>query len=205
MPHASSSPYARALGARKTQLDGQTQKYFSTIPEGHVGIGEGVFERVGTPRRWLWPMLRPLDRGGIVVAGWFTDIPFRIENRTVAGHAIAERTLALPGGSWAMRDAVALSPRGRLLDQLGDPAVLAASFDVDVVEGSLRLTSHAVGMRIAGLRVRIPRLVSPTIRLSEGLDTASGTQRISLTVDVPVIGRIYEYSGTFAYRIEEEQ
>lgn len=28
--------------------------------------------------------------------------------------------------------------------------------------------------------------------------------RIRLTVDAPLVGRIYEYGGTFRYRIEEE-
>lgn len=204
MRHPSTSPYARALGSRLALLDPPTQRYFEAIPEGHVGIGEGVFERVGTRRRWLRPLMRRLERRGIVLAGWYTDVPFRIENRTIAGRAIAERTLSLPEGDWVMRDAVALKPHGRLVDELGEPPLVAASFDVATDAGALRLTSRAIGMRLGRLRPRVSGRLIPRIRLREGRDAGTGRQRIELTIDAPLIGRLYEYSGTFAYRIEEE-
>ena len=204
MRHPSTSPYARALGTRLALLDPPTRSYFQAIPEGHVGIGEGVFERVGTRRRWLLPVMRRLQRRGIVVAGWYTDVPFRIENRTIAGRAIAERTLMLPEGDWVMRDAVALKPHGRLVDELGEPSLLAASFDVATDAGALRLTSRAIGMRLGRFRPRVSGRLIPRIRLREGLDAGTGRQRVELTIDAPLFGRLYEYSGTFAYRIEEE-
>jgi len=37
------------------------------------------------------------------------------------------------------------------------------------------------------------------------VDDALGVQRVALTVDAPVLGRIHEYSGTFRYRIEEDE
>lgn len=180
------------------------QEYFATIHDGRVGVGEGVFDRVGTPRRWLQPFLRPLQRRGVLVAGWHRDVPFRIENRTVAGRAIAERTLELPGGRWIMRDAVALKAHGRVVDELGEPTLLAASFDVDVREAALHMTSRAIGIRHRGLRLRVPKLLAPVIRLTEGFDEESGRQRIELTVDLPLLGRIYEYGGMFSYRVEED-
>ena len=204
MRHPSTSPYARALGARVRLLDPPTQSYFAAIPDGHVGIGEGVFDRVGTQRRWLARLLRPLQRRGILVAGWHTDVPFRIENRTVAGRAIAERTLALPQGEWVMRDAVALKPHGRLVDELGEPPLLAVSFDVDVEAGAMRLTSRAVGMRLGRLRPRLSGWLAPRVRLREGLEADSDRQCIELTIDMPLLGRVYEYGGTFTYRIEQE-
>ncbi len=42
------------------------------------------------------------------------------------------------------------------------------------------------------------------IRLRESHDESTGRQRVELTVDLPVIGRVYEYHGTFTYRIEQE-
>ncbi|WP_460797448.1 DUF4166 domain-containing protein [Microbacterium sp. GXF0217] len=204
MRHPSTSPYARALGSRLPLLDPPTQRYFAAVPEGHVGIGEGVFERVGTRHRWLLPLMRRLQRRGIVIAGWYTDVPFRIENRTIAGRAISERTFLLPEGDWVMRDAVALKPHGRLVDELGEPPLVAASFDVATDAGALRLTSRAIGMRLGRLRPRVSGRLIPRIRLREGLDADTGLQRIELTIDAPVIGRIYEYVGTFSYRIEEE-
>ncbi len=186
------------------ELHPTLQRYFSAIDEEYRGVGEGVFDRVGTPRRWLHVLLRPLERRGVLVAGWHRGVPFRIENRTVAGRAIAERELALPRGPWTMRDAVALKPHGRLVDEIGEPAAVAASFEVDVRDGELRLTSRAVGLRLGRLRVRAPRWISPVVHLAERYDDAAGRQHVALTITMPALGRIYEYSGWFDYRIEED-
>jgi len=198
------SPYARALGARIDELHPTLRRYFSTIPEGSVGVGEGVFDTVGTPRRWLHPLLRVLEARGVVWAGWARDVPFRIVNRTADGRALARRELRLPGGDWTMVDAVALAETGRVVDRLGEPPTLAAVFDVRVDDGALVLVSRSVGLRWGRLRVRLPRRVAPVVRLRESWDDAVGRQRVELTVDVPVVGRVYAYRGTFRYRIEPD-
>lgn len=199
------SPYARALGDRIEELHPRLRKYFRGVPDGHVGIGEGVFQRVGTPRRWLWPLLRTLERRGVVAARWERDVPFRVENVTVASRAIGMRRFDFPTGAWTMRDAVVLSRHGRVVDELGEPGVVVACFDVDVRDGALRLTSRAVGVRLGRLRLRAPRALSPVVRLTERFDDEIGRQRIALTVDAPFMGRVYEYRGDFDYRIEEAQ
>lgn len=196
------SPYARALGERIDDLHPRLRAYFEAIPEGAVGVGDGVFQRVGTPRRWLWPLLRLLERRGVLAARWERDVPFRVENRTIASRAIGERTFHFAGGPWVMRDAVALTRHGRVVDELGEPGLVAACFDVEVQEGALRLTSRAVGVRLGRLRLRIPRPLAPIVRLTERFDDAEERQRVALTVDAPVVGRLYEYRGDFRYRIE---
>ena len=196
------SPYARALGGRIHDLHPRLRAYFDAIPDGAVGIGEGVFQRVGTPRRWLWPALRMLQRRGVVAAGWERDVPFRVENRTVASRAIGERTFQLGRGPWVMRDAVAVTRGGRVVDELGEPGILVVCFDVEVDGGALRLTSRAVGLRIGRFRVRVPRPIAPVVRLHERFDDDLDRQRVSLTVDAPLIGRLYEYRGDFTYRIQ---
>jgi len=203
MRHIPQSPYLRALGEERTQLHPGLATYFSAVPRGSVGIGEGVFRRVGTPRRWLWPVLRMLQARGAVLSGWHEDVPFTVRNRTIAGRAIAERTFHLPTGDWVMRDAVGVRPHGALVDQLGEPSVLAAAFDARVDAGALRLRSTAIGIRLGRVRIRLPRVIAPVIRLRESIDEASGRQRVQLSVDMPLLGRIYEYDGTFTYRIHE--
>jgi hypothetical protein len=42
------------------------------------------------------------------------------------------------------------------------------------------------------------------VRLRESAEKQAGRQRVSLTVDLPVIGRLYEYEGTFGYAIHED-
>lgn len=201
MPDAR-SPYERALGERIVDLHPRLRRYFQAIPDGAVGVGEGVFDRVGTPRRWLWPLLRVLERRGVVAAGWEHDVPFRVENRTIASRAIAERTFQLPRGRWVMRDAVALTRRGRVVDELGEPGLIAACFEVETRDGALELTSRAVGVRLGRLRLRVPQALSPVVRLTERFDDVADHQLVDVTIDVPVIGRVYEYGGRFRYRIE---
>ncbi|WP_067201565.1 DUF4166 domain-containing protein [Microbacterium sp. XT11] len=198
------SPYARALGERVEQLHPGLRAYFRAVPEGSVGVGHGVFRTVGTPRRWLWPALHLLERRGVVAACWERDVPFRIENRTIASRAIAEREFRLPRGPWTMRDSVVLAGHGRIVDELGEPGVVAACFDVEVRGGALALSSRAIGLRLGRLRLRLPRIVSPRVRLTERVDDGGGRQHVSLTIDAPLIGRVYEYTGDFTYRIEKD-
>jgi len=204
MDHVPQSPYLRALGAQRTQLHPALGAYFSAIPRGHLGIGEGVFERIGTPRRWLWPLLRMLERSGVVHAGWHQDVPFTVRNRTLAGKAIGARTLHLPDGDWTMKDAVCVRPHGRVLDQIGEPVTLAVAFDVSVDGDALALRSTTVGIRLGRLRITVPKFLAPVVRLRESAEKQAGRQRVSLTVDLPILGRLYEYEGTFSYAVHQD-
>ncbi|MFD5226724.1 DUF4166 domain-containing protein [Microbacterium sp. NPDC058342] len=205
MEHVPQSPYLRALGEQRALLHPALRDYFAAVPRGRVGVGEGVFETVGTPRRWLWPVLRMLQRHGVVHAGWHHDVPFTIRNRTLAGKAIGVRTLQLPDGDWTMKDAVCARPHGLVVDQLGEPTTLAVAFHVSVDGDALALRSTRIGIRLGPLRVRIPRAIAPVIRLRESAEKQAGRQRVRLTVDMPVIGRVYEYEGTFVYGLRDDQ
>lgn len=198
------SPYAHALGATIDELHPSLQRYFATIPPGRRGVGEGVFTHAGTPRRWLWPLIRLVQGRGVVFAGDGCDVPFRIVNRTVGGTAVATRTFDLPGGPWTMADAVVTHPAGGVADRLGSPTTVAAAFDVAVDGGALTLTSRSLGVALGPWRVRVPRPLAPVVRLRESHDAASGRQRVELTVDAPLLGRVYGYDGTFDYRVEDD-
>lgn len=203
MPPDTASPYVRALGDRAAALHPELRRYFSALPEDCVGIGEGVFRVAGTRVGWLRPFLRPLERRGVLFAGWAHDVPFRITNRRVADRLLGEREFLLPDGSWTMRDSVTMNRSGRVVDVLGTPGIVAASFDVDVRDRALVLTSRVVGLRLGALRFRVPAAIAPVVRLIERFDDTAGEQHVELSIDMPVIGRIHEYSGRFRYRIEK--
>ncbi len=55
------------LGDELEALHPHLSDYFSLIPVGKIGRGRGVFATVGTPRRWLYPVLAVLGRLGVTV------------------------------------------------------------------------------------------------------------------------------------------
>ncbi|SMY01182.1 protein of unknown function (DUF4166) [Brevibacterium aurantiacum] len=187
-----------------TQLHPVLQSYFATIPAGSVGIGEGVFECFGTEHRWLRPLQTWLARRHVIVPGMHHQVPFQVENRTAAGRQTAARSLDLDSGTWTMVDAVSLSESGQVVDVLGQPALVEVSFDVAAIEGGLRLRSRAVTLRLGAVRLPVPKTIRPVIALSERFDAEAARQQVRLTADVPVLGRVYEYQGSFTYRIVEE-
>lgn len=199
-----SSPYERALGDRISELHPKTAWYFRTIPDGQVGIGTGVFTRAGSPHRWLWPVFRIAESLGVAFAGWERDVPFRIENRTIGGTAVAVRYFDLPGRTWVMPDTVALGENRVLRNEIGPHRTVVTTFDLDVHDGAVVLTIRRVGMRFGRLRIAAPRFLRPRIGLVERWDDGRQQHHVNMTIDAPLLGRVYEYTGYFDYVIESE-
>lgn len=198
------SPYERVLGDRISELHPKTAWYFRTIPDGQVGIGTGVFTRAGSPHRWLWPVFRIAESLGVAFAGWERDVPFRIENRTVGGTAVAVRYFDLPGRTWVMPDTVALGENRILRNEIGPHRTVVTTFDLDVQDGAVVLTIRRVGTRFGRVRIAAPRLLRPRIGLVERWDDGRQQHHVNMTIDAPLLGRVYEYTGYFDYVIESE-
>ncbi|WP_235833262.1 DUF4166 domain-containing protein [Orlajensenia flava] len=196
----SASPYSEAMAGRLDTLHPRLLQYFSTIPDGFVGSGRGTFDVVGTPRRWLWPVLAMLAGGGILFPVWQTDVPFEIENRQTDDGLRARRVFHLVGGDRVMVDRMR-AVAGRLVDALGTRGALRAGFDANVDDGALVLRSNAVGLRVGRAHVSLPAVIRPRVTLVERIDGSTERQHVALTIDLPVIGRIYEYSGSFDYEV----
>jgi hypothetical protein len=191
------SPWRAALGGRHGELDPALRTYFDTIPEGSVGRGRGVFTTVGTPRRWLWPLLAVLGRAGIAFPVWERDVPFEVENVPTARGLAGIRTFRFGTGTRVMVDEVRWHG-GRLLQGLGSPALLVVELTASVVDGHLELRSHRTAIRLGGRAFWLP--FAPSVRLAE--HRAGDRQHVSLVLEAPLVGRIYEYEGEFEYRIE---
>lgn len=202
------SPYQRVLGRDLAGLHPRLRAYFSAIPLGSVGRGDGIFDVVGTPRRWLWPALWLLGRAGIVFPVWQHGVPFSVTNRPVtdAGGSpavSAVRRFRFSGGHRDMTDLIA-APAGGLIDRLGSGGILEAAFEAGVAEGGLVLTSTKVAVRVGRLALVVPSRIAPVVRLSERFDDAADRQRIGVTIDAPLLGRLYEYRGSFTYSVDRE-
>ena len=188
-------PWQAALGDSFAQLHPSLRGYFATIPKGSVGRGRGVFDVVGTPRRWLWPILAILERDGVIFPRWERNVVFTVENRPVYSGLAAERRFSFATGERVMTDHVVLTRRG-LEDRLGRHGWIVARLETQVTDGMLTISS--VGIRVFG--VPIPSFLAPRVTVHEGVQEER--RQVSLTLDMPGVGRLYEYSGSFEYRIE---
>jgi hypothetical protein len=186
-------PYEAALDL--TGLHPRLRDYFSEIPAGSVGHGVGVFEVVGTPKRWLWPVLWLLGRQGVVFPAWARDVPFTISNRPSERGLHGTRTFHFVRGDRSMVDLIS-APAG-LVDELGTRGQYRAALDGSVVDGALHL--HSTGMRT---RWGLP--LPGRVDLVERWDDSSGSQHVAVVISAPFIGRVYEYSGYFNYELRVE-
>lgn len=191
------SPWELELRGRLRQLDPALADYFSTIPAGSVGRGSGTFDVVGTPRRWLWPVFAVLARAAIAFPVWEHDVPFEVVNVPGDGAVRATIAFGFRRGEAVMRHEIRMTPAG-LRDVLGTRGRLEASLVADAVEGRLELRSTGVRLRLGAARIPIP--FAPRIALVERRD--GDRQRVAFTMTAPLVGRIYEYAGSFTYRIE---
>jgi hypothetical protein len=199
------SPYEIVLGEGLASLHPRLGAYFGEIPPGSVGLGSGRFDRAGTPRRWLWPALWALGRAGIAFPAWEEHVPFSVENRPVVdacGRTAvgAVRTFHFARGDRRMVDAITADGTD-LVDHLGEGRRLTARLRASVRGGALTLDSDEVCVRIGSRHVRILRPLAPTVELVERFDDSVGRQHVSVVLRLPVVGRIYEYSGHFDYAI----
>lgn len=193
---SASSPWEQALGPTIERLHPRLRDYFGTIPSGSIGYGRGVFARVGSPRRWLRPLLALLAAEGILYPAWAAGVPFRIRNEPGPSHVEARRRFEFASGPWTMRDVVSVE-RGTLIDRLGRHGILSVTLHADVDDGALVLRS--TGVRVFG--VALPRSIAPVLVLTEAWDERIAAQRVTFRLDSPRWGRLYEYEGTFRYRV----
>lgn len=195
------SPWERALGTRFGELDPRLHRYFAAIPQGSVGRGHGTFHTLGTPRRWLWPVLAILAMDGVLFPVWERSVRFTVENRATShGTVMARRTFHLDSGDRVMFDEIGLTRHG-LVDRLGRHGTVSARLDPSIVDGRLQLRSTSASLRFGAFRIPLGPL-SPRVTLLE--QTVGDLQRVSLTLDVALLGRIYEYQGSFTYAVEAE-
>jgi hypothetical protein len=190
------SPWEQALGNDIERLHPRLRAYFGAIPAGSIGYGTGVFEVVGTPRRWLWPIFALLALDSVLFPVWERDVPFRVRNTPGPKRVDSLRRFEFPTRSRTMVDSTSFGAEG-LVDRLGRRGLVSARFVARVSDGMLRLESTEA--RVLG--IPIPAALAPRVTLTEQWDDALDRQRVTLVLDAPVLGRLYEYAGTFEYRV----
>lgn len=200
------SPYQLVLGTGLVGLHPRLREYFTGIPSGNVGIGRGVFDLVGTPRRWLWPVLWVLRRQKVLFPVWAQNVPFTVVNCPQSSPSArptvsAVRTFHFGTGDRSMVDEITAGPDG-LVDDLGARKRYRVALSATVDDGALVMSSTSLRVRIGRRSLPIPKLVAPRVALVERFDDATDLQRVAVTVDLPLIGRLFYYAGAFRYEIK---
>jgi hypothetical protein len=203
------SPYEASFPELLSALHPRLRTYFGAIAPGYHGYGRGVFQLVGTPRRWLWPALAVLRRQAVLFDVWERDVPFTVVNRPVVDNdehvaVTATRTFELARGGARMIDAITAERTG-LVDYLGIQRRYLARLSAEVVDGALRLRSTRMAVRVGRRHLPLPRWLSPRVSLTERFDDALNRQHVEVILDAPLIGRIYEYAGWFEYEILQDE
>ncbi|WP_440710321.1 DUF4166 domain-containing protein [Herbiconiux sp. YIM B11900] len=212
------SPYELTSASSLDDLHPALRAYFGGLPAGHRGYGSGVFEVVGTPRRWLWPALHLLSRQGMLFPVWEKNVPFTVVNAPLTDRdgntaVVAVRRFHFLGGARTMVDAITAERAGHdgLVDHLGFTRRFRVRLASRVLRGEFHLRSTAFEIRIGRSHLRVPGILAPRVSLVERFDDharlpgaaegASGAQRVSVVVEAPLLGRLYEYTGAFRYEV----
>lgn len=204
----SRSPYELALGDQISELHPRLQSYFRGIPHGWHGAGAGTFQTVGTPRRWFWPVLWVLERQGVLFPVWEREVPFTVLNRPVCdadGNAAVAATRTFRTRARHRRMVDAITAEGAdLVDYLGFHRRYRAHLAASVGAGALAMSTTGLAVRIRNTWLTVPRWIAPVVTLTERFDERSGLQQVAVITTMPVIGRVYEYAGSFEYELRQD-
>ncbi|MCP2635027.1 DUF4166 domain-containing protein [Microbacterium sp. HD4P20] len=194
------SVYQRVLGDEFALLQPRLQTYFGPIPRGSVGVGSGIYEMAGSPARWLSPVLAIMASRHILFPEFERDVPFAITNTPGRdGSLSATRTFRFARRHRLMEDTMSVID-GRLVDRLGKRRGLEVALDLWVEDGALRMASTRLALRVAGIRLPLPRLA--TVHLDESVDSADLTlQHVDVRITAPLVGEIFRYAGDFTYEL----
>lgn len=195
------SVYQRVLGDRFDMLDPQLQSYFGPLPRDRVGVGRGTYDVAGSRWRIFRPVLAWLAWRHVLFPEYGRRVPFTVANDSDAsGTLSARREFHFPRRVRVMEDTMTVRD-GVLVDRLGKRRGLEVDLQLSVRGGGLRMTSTRLGLRIAGRRVPLPRVVS--VSLSERSDPVHpGRQLVDVVLAAPLLGEVFRYAGSFTYRLE---
>ena len=197
------SVYERAVGPGIRSLPPVLRRYFGPVPEGHVGVGEGVYEIVGSRyRRAAGALLRWSAQHDVLFPESGRDIPFVVENRAAADGALrGTRWFGFPRATRVMRDAMHVDG-GEIVQRLGRRGGLEVRLAARASAEGMLLRSRRLAWRVRGVRVPLPRIAGVEVRETED---GNGRQRVDVRLRMPLLGEVFRYSGTFVYRIVPER
>lgn len=198
------SIYERALGDAFDDLHPKMQERFGfTSEDGVAAIGRGTMEYVRNGGVYTLPFLTVGASMNTMFPEENTAVPFTIRNYAFEDAYGREtitwlRTFQMPKERRFDAAMIYSEERDRIVDYLGKRHHLAVDIDLAVSdEGGIEITTGAQRLYAFGKGLDFPLLLSATANVHEWYDDTAGTYRISVAVTNPIMGLVFEYSGSF--------
>lgn len=192
-----------ALGPQAQHLHPELRRQLAA-PAAPKETVRGVFTTAGVRFARVTRILVPLLGAGLMLTRSGTDIPFTLTSwsrraRTGMVRLDGIRSFEFPDGVQVIVDYVIGLPEPRLVRSvLGARRTIEADFDCAVTDhGTLRLSSRAVRLRAAGMRLRVPRLLAGDIVVEDGWDAEQRRRRINMRMMHPFFGTVMWYRGWY--------
>lgn len=210
MSAAPQSVFVQALGVESGRLHPNVLRYVTGPGDaGVIGVGRGVFDVAGSRLGRLNLLARPIVGSELLVTAHERNVPFIVRNTPVpgagsSGALCAIRTFEFRRGPQSFVDVLrpGAAP-GTLQNVLGKAGRVELELSCGVTDrGFLSLTSRRAWLRIAGLRIPLPGVLSVRAEVIDGYDEASERHTIHATVTHPILGTVLEYRGSFLYGFE---
>lgn len=210
MSDAPQSVFLQALGVESERLHPNVLRYVTgPVDAGVVGVGRGVFDVAGSRLGRLNLLARPVVGSELLVTAHERTVPFVVRNTPVpgagpSGELCAIRTFEFRGGPQSFVDVLRPGAEpGTLQNVLGKAGRVELELKCGVTDrGFLNLKSRRAWLRIAGLRIPLPGLLSVQADVIDGYDDATERHTIHATVTNPIMGTVLEYRGSFLYDFE---
>jgi hypothetical protein len=199
------SVYRVLLGDRVDRLQPRLSDYIDGVARGEAGVGRGVYEFAGPSKAWLMPLFTLATRANALFGERGENVGLTVVNVPHSdgrGRVClsSTRSFAFPGVVRTMEDTMLAGRDGLLHDFLGRRRFFEVSLRLGVSsQGWLRMRSVGTWIWFGRLRVPVPRVLSARVDLTERWDSATASQRVEVTLTHPVLGRVFEYRGSFTY------
>lgn len=196
--------YQALLGERIDRLQPELSHYVGGAARGEAGIGRGVYEFAGPSKSWLVPLFAAIaradalfgerGRAGLTVV----NVPHADSHGRLC--LSSTRTFAFADVTRTMQDTMLAGRDGLLHDFLGRSRFLEVSLRLSVSpEGWLRMRSVGTWLWVGRVRIPVPQILSARVDLLERWDAETASQRVEVTLTHPILGRVFEYRGSFEY------
>lgn len=198
------SIYKRALGADFDELHPKIQERFGfTSDDGVACIGRGTMDYVRNGGFHVFPFLLVGATHNTMFPEENTAVPFEIRNYAYEDQYGREvvtwlRTFQMPRERQFDAAMVYSETRDRIVDYLGSHHHLAVDINLSVSDrDGLRLRTGDQRLYWFGHGVAFPLVLSARADVHEWYDDDAEQYRIEVEVRNPLVGRIFEYAGSF--------